>query len=753
MLRSVFSVIGAFIVFQAQTQPASFQDCLGAIPVCQQIYEENRAPVGNGNIVDFAAQGNCTVGESHSIWYTFTVNNSGQFGFVLTPNDPNQDYDWILFDITNASCEDIYDDPSLVVSCNAAGGSGCHGATGATGDTEFDEQGPNCNNLPPDQNNGYSPFNDLVDVEAGNTYALCIINFSNVSSRGYTLDFGLSADIGIYDDTPPVFEEASYPDSCNGQEIAVRFSEFIQCATIDAANFQLNGPAGAYSVDLSSVNCDAGGNYSKEFLLAVDPPIQPGEAVDLALTVDGSTEALDLCDNPAAPASMSLGGPAFNGQLDLGPDTSLCGGASIILENTLPGTPQWSDGSSGPTLEVSAPGIYWVNVDTPCGVRSDTIEVSASDELPVADLGNDTLLCPSQTLLLDATFPGATYLWQDGSTAPTFSVSQAGPYSVTVTNACGQAQSEVNVDIAGPIDVELNDANLCPGESVSFDASSPGAAYLWQDGSTEAVYTANTPGIYSVTISNACETVELSAEVLGTSDPIPDITLGTDTVLCPGESLLLELDIPGVSYLWQDGTETNSFTVTSPGTYSVTVSNECESRTASIQVGVQEPITASLPPDTVLCPGQRLLLDVTDKNADFYSWQDNAAEPVYIVSGPGLYSVLVANQCEEVALSINVEGCEICKVYVPNAFSPNSDGRNDVFQPYANCPVEDFNMKIFNRWGALVFETSSINDGWDGAFKGQLVGNDLYIYSLQLIVTENGKPKEISLSGGITVTK
>ncbi|MCB0558904.1 MAG: gliding motility-associated C-terminal domain-containing protein [Lewinellaceae bacterium] len=684
MLRSILSIIGTLTIFILQAQPASFQDCLGAIPVCQQVYEENRAPVGNGNIVDFESANNCTLGEDHSIWYTFTVNNSGQFGFLLTPNNPDQDYDWILFDVTNATCQDLSDDPSLVVSCNAAGGSGCNGPTGATGDTDFAHQGPDCNTFPPDINNGFSPFNELVDVEAGNTYALCILNFSNVSSQGYTLDFGLSAGIGIFDETPPFLADVFYPDSCNGQEMVVRFSEYIQCSTLDASNFRLSGPGGPYALTLSSENCDAGGNAGKEFLLTASPPVSPGGEMSLALIVDGSTQALDLCDNPAGPVNLSFAGPTLSAPVDLGPDTALC---------------------------------------------------------------------PSQTLWLDATTPGATYLWSDGSTEPTLLVDQPGLYSVIVTGECGEAQDEINVGVSDPITAALNDASLCPGENVTFDVATAGATYLWQDGSTGPTYTAATPGVYSVTISNACQVVELYAEVGDAHVPIPDSILGNDTTLCPGEGLLLELDIPGVSYLWQDGSVAAGYQVMSPGSYSVTVANECESRSDSIQVSTVEPLTVSLPEDTVLCPGTILLLDVTDENATAYLWQDNSTEPVFQVKEPGTYTVLVANPCEAAPLSIRVGACERCKAYVPNAFSPNNDGRNDLFQPYTNCPVEAFSLKVFNRWGAIVYESTSINEGWDGTFNGQAVGTDVYIYSLQITVLENGKARDIDLSGDISVIR
>ncbi|NND35336.1 MAG: hypothetical protein HKN76_22295, partial [Saprospiraceae bacterium] len=123
-------------------QIPTIQDCLGAIPICTGIYTESKAPTGSGNYPsEINGTGNggisCMDAEVSSIWYTFTVNKTGKFGFILTPNDPNDDYDWALFNITNATCSQIFHDIALQVSCNAAGGETCHGNTGADGKTTY----------------------------------------------------------------------------------------------------------------------------------------------------------------------------------------------------------------------------------------------------------------------------------------------------------------------------------------------------------------------------------------------------------------------------------------------------------------------------------------------------------------------------------------------------------------------------------------------------------------------------------------
>ncbi|MBK7087233.1 MAG: hypothetical protein IPH53_22370, partial [Flavobacteriales bacterium] len=99
------------------------------------------------------------------------------------------DYDWSLFNITNASCGDIDNSQSLMVSCNAAGGGTCNGLTGATGGTTYNVQGAGCNANPPSQTMGFSAFNSLIPVIVGNTYVLMVSNWTG-SPNGYTIDFG-----------------------------------------------------------------------------------------------------------------------------------------------------------------------------------------------------------------------------------------------------------------------------------------------------------------------------------------------------------------------------------------------------------------------------------------------------------------------------------------------------------------------------------------------------------------------------------
>lgn len=130
-----------------------------------------------------------------------------------------------------------------------------------------------------------------------------------------------------------------------------------------------------------------------------------------------------------------------------------------------------------------------------------------------------------------------------------------------------------------------------------------------------------------------------------------------------------------------------------------------------------------------LCSEQPVLLDPGAFAS--YLWQDMSTDPTLIADHPGLYSVVVTdlNGCPS-SDSLLLSPCEML-VWMPNAFSPNSDGINDVFLAKYNPSVNiTFQMLIFNKWGEQLFSTTDINKGWDGTFRGVACPMDLYTWTI-----------------------
>lgn len=746
----------ALCLLAAVTRAQTIQDCAGAIPVCQNFYSQSSAHSGSGSIPnEINTSISCTAGELNSVWYTFTTTEAGLLGFVITPNNLNDDYDWALFNITNASCAQIATNPALQVSCNASGGTACHGPTGANGGSVFNVQGAGCNSNPPSQSFGFSPFNARVPVQAGNTYVLMVSNWSG-SPFGYTLDFSSSTGLGIFDQTPPAVLSLETPQSCAESTIAVEFSEPVRCNTVSSANFALAGPGGPYTVALAP-GCVGNNNTSRDFTLNISPPINSTGSYTLSLITDGTSQVMDLCSNAALSADFGfeVSVPIVI-PVNMGGDTALlCDGNTAVLSTTtigIEGTYLWDNGSTESIRPVTAAGVYSVTVTNSCGTGEASQEIIVLNDPPMVNLGADPALCFGETLTLDAANPFSTYLWQDGSSSPTFTIQQAGTYTVAVTNACGTVSDALTALYAPSVSLDLGaDIVLCEGQTTTLSVLSPTATYLWQDGSTEATYTVTEPGLYSVTVATLCESRSDEVEVVYITPEGP--MLGADTVICPGASLTIDFGIPGATYLWQDGSTAPVYTISQSGYYRVQITTSCNTSITSQEVFVLDSIATELGRDTFLCPGEELRLDASAGTLAEYKWSDGSANATLRVREPGVYSVSVSNLCEVVEDQVTVQPCEACPVYVPNVFSPNGDGINDVFLPYSACALTGFTFLIFDRWGSQVYATTDPAKGWNGLWGSQNIPTGTYIWKMTYTVLENNRPRQVERHGDVALMR
>lgn len=362
--------------------------------------------------------------------------------------------------------------------------------------------------------------------------------------------------------------------------------------------------------------------------------------------------------------------------------------------------------------------------------------------VPAVSLGTNITLCDGQTTLLAAPQQaGYTYLWQDNSTNPSYTVSQPGSYSVTVTNSYGcQASGVVQVFFMPLPSFTLGtDINVCTGQTtvLKSDPAFDNAAFLWSTGSTAPTQLVNSPGLYSLQITvNGCSS---TAAVNVNYKPAPVLDLGPDTTLCTGKTLVLNATNANATYLWQDGSDQPELTVANPGVYTVKViENGCDT-TGSITVSYITAPVVNLGNDTTICVTQGLLLNASYPYSA-YLWQDGSTMAGYNVSQAGLYAVTVTNNCGSTSDSIRVqyENCA-CKFYIPNAFSPNNDGSNDVFKPKYICLFSNYECMLFNRWGQQVFSSQNPANGWDGTFKGQQQPPGTYVWVIRYKDNLTGK--------------
>lgn len=341
---------------------------------------------------------------------------------------------------------------------------------------------------------------------------------------------------------------------------------------------------------------------------------------------------------------ITVGSPVYP-NINLGPNTGICPGGSLTLNAGAGYTAYlWSGGSTSQTRTVNAAGTYSVTVTNSVGCAgADTIVVSQYSN-PAPSLPPGSYLCPGTSTTLNPGAGFASYLWTGGATTPTLTVSSAGTYAVTVTNAQGcSATSSAQIFPAFSPSVNLGpDRNLCPGASLLLDAGFGFTSYLWTGGSTTQTRTVNAAGTYSVTVSNS-QGCTATDTVLVNAATNPVVNLGPDLLLCSANSLVLDAGAGFTTYQWSGGGTGQTRTVTSAGTYSVTVTNAQGCTAAdTLVVSSATSTLVNLGPDTLLCNATSLSLNAGPGFAS-YLWSGGGTGQTMIATVSGSYAVTVTN--------------------------------------------------------------------------------------------------------------
>ena len=232
------------------------------------------------------------------------------------------------------------------------------------------------------------------------------------------------------------------------------------------------------------------------------------------------------------------------------------------------------------------------------------------------------------------------------------------------------------------------------------------------------------------TVSNlsritACQVTGIDAYIK------PVVSLAQDSILCQGSSKELQAGNGYSSYLWSDGSHLSTLKITSPGKYWVSVTDQhgCEGSDTTRIVGFANAPENFLPHDTSIClPGKLIIKPI--QSFQQYEWSDQSTEPDLTVDQPGVYWLQVtdSNQCTGVD-TIALTG-RVCtqNLSVPNAFTPNGDGKNDMFRPLIYGNVIRYRFSIYSRWGQKVFDSSTLMQGWDGKLGGIAEATGVYVW-------------------------
>lgn len=228
------------------------------------------------------------------------------------------------------------------------------------------------------------------------------------------------------------------------------------------------------------------------------------------------------------------------------------------------------------------------------------------------------------------------------------------------------------------------------------------------------------------------------------------LSLGPDTGFCTNDSVRLNATAPqATSYLWQDGNTSAIRHASVAGRYTVIVSNaHCRSYDTVDVSEVLLPVF-SLGNDTSLCMPDSIVLQAPYFPGVDYTWQDGSGNLTYIIRTPGVFWLEMEDAGCTVREYMTVSNGDCGSVFIPNVFTPNGDGRNDTWQVFQTSAAS-FDVKIFNRWGELLYVSDDPLFAWDGTYEDRACTQGVYFY-----VIKGSYPSGVNFDyhGSVTIIK
>ncbi len=338
--------------------------------------------------------------------------------------------------------------------------------------------------------------------------------------------------------------------------------------------------------------------------------------------------------------------------IDLGPDITLCSALGHVLtaQHNVPGAIYaWTPAANLNAANIQSPSIL-ADVTATYGLTvTDVNGCSVSDAITITrpflnlPAQSNASACADAPPTLTSPQTGSSYLWSTGATTASIVPTQSGPHTLTITDGNGcQGITTFNVTLNALPVVELGPAvSLCGATSHTLNANSPGNTVLWSTGGTGQQLTVNSTGTYGVTVTtpNGCTASD--------NVPVAFNALPTDVLVdqsaCITAPPTLNAGNPGSSFLWNTGASSQSITASSGGTYSVTVTTAANcSATFDAQVTLAPEVSVELAPDTSICPGTTLVMDI-GSNPGTVLWSTGESSTSISVQQAGTYSVTVSN--------------------------------------------------------------------------------------------------------------
>ncbi len=435
------------------------------------------------------------------------------------------------------------------------------------------------------------------------------------------------------------------------------------------------------------------------------------------------------------------------------------GSASVSMTGgTNPYTYAWNNGQTNSTATGLGAGVYTVTVTDNGGCSAtQTVTITQPAQLAAAAAVGSNVSCNggnngSASVNGSGGSGSYTYSWSNGATTSSIINLTSNIYSVTITDANGcTATATATVTQPTALTLALNavsaPCSVNGGTASSTVTGGTGSyTYSWSNGQNTASANNLAGGTYTLTVTDAKGCTKAQMVTVATVVQLTATTSSTPTGCATNNGTATVNPNGGTgpyTYSWSNGQGMQTANMLGMGSYSVLVTDSkgCTYNT-SITVGQTGGPTANAGMGATITQGNSILLN--GNGGGTYSWSPanglscaNCQNPTARPTVTTTYKLTVTdvNGCtstDEVTVLVDVLcGTNVLSTLLPNAFSPNRDGRNDHLCVPENLCVTSFDLKIYDRWGEKVFETNSIMNCWDGEYKGQALNTAVFVYYYQ----------------------
>ncbi len=693
------------------------QDACNAIVLCSNSFYTLNSYTGVGADSDLTSTP-CGGTEMNSVWIKLNVTSSGKIVFKIIPVDTANDYDFCVLNSTKTTCNNLQ--PSDVVRCNFNSnnrGSNVGGVIGLSlsSNTPYVTDGTIGNS-----------FSQAIDAVAGESYLVMINNFGNyvtpeTGSSGFTIDFtGSSAGFN----NAPEITNIDVP--CGNTSLIVHLNNHIACSSIaaDGSDFISNAPVAIVSA--SGVNRSNDSDYTDSIVIKFAAPLPAGNyTIEAKKGSDGNT-LLNSCNNALVlpskqvPFAISSGIAVEN--------KSICneqlpyiwngitvtkGGDSAAIYTTL--SSGGCDSTTILNLTIADSPAQSTLSKTICSNQSYTLpwDSTVTSAGTYMHLYKNTAGCDSlieQVILKDSSVTAVEnksicneqlpYIW-NGITV-TKGGDSAATYTTLTSGGC-DSTTILNLGVDKPPAQSILSKTICSGQSYNLP---------WDS-----------------TVTSAGTYTHLYKNTAGCDSLIEQFTLKDSSVMAVENKYICNEQLP---YVW------NGITVIKGGdqaaVYRTVSSGGCDSTTILNLTISDSPAQSTL--SKTICSDQSYTLP----------WDST-------VTSAGTYAHLYKNTagCDSLLEQVMVRD-SFCVEYlfVPTAFTPNADNKNDIFKPLVSGTLLQYNFMIYNRWGKMIFFSKDPLRGWDGRLDGlqQDAGTYIWLCKYQL----SGKPLQMK-KGTVTLIR